>query len=533
MGYDKGFFISSRDGKHKLVINGFMKPYYQLSFQDVYSTDAYGAIAYDSTGRPIGGDTEITSSGFGVASTRLSISGQVFEVIRVLAEIDYSNLYGQISYPSNADVSDDAASGTVKINTYTLRSLAAYGEFAPMQELKVRAGQLKIPFDKETLSPTSGLTFSSRSLMNRAYVRWGEETTTDSVNYGAAYETQRAASFGYDRGLMVHGKMKDAVFAYAVGVFNGSGANVGNDNRDVAVAVRLSSDLLGEMSPGLSDLEALRTPRVSVGAAFVWDLPEHKHYIDGDTYNSEDANVTGDIQLKWMGLSMFTSVFFRSSDHGAAYHDKINTFGYMGQLAYYVPKIGVEPAFRYSVLDTDLDRDENHVHEFTAAFNYYIYGQNLRIGVEWSGLFAANKQQSFMVPWARGTRTSTRSPSWPRPPSDPPTDATSPPPSAALRGPPGRLRRRLGARRGAREPRRYQLDRHRLGQAPAVGGPVRGGGEGDDRRPAALPPGKGDPRLEGEGDLRSGGRHGHRHHRERAGGRGRLGAPGGGRGLQR
>ncbi len=411
-GYDGGFFMSTKDGKHKLTVNGFVKPYYRVGFQKLYKTTSYGNIEYYGAGHPkegypIGGDTEITDNGFGLAAMRLEVFAQVFEIVKFRLDIDYGNLYGKVSYPSEADVDEDAQYNRVEIDTYSLRALCAYGEFAPMREINVRAGQFKVPFDQETLTGTSELTFTSRSLMNRSYSRWGEGVApTNAVTWGWDFETVRGAGFGYDRGMMIHGAFTENIFKYNVGVFNGSGPNVGNDNRDLLVALRVETQFLGEMTPGMSDIDSTKKPLMSIGAAFAYDLPLHKDLIQPEfVYNSQDVNFTADIQFKWYGVSLFTNMFFRNSDHGAVLLDEneqerpIKTFGYTGQLAYFNLASGLEPAFRYSMMDADSGRQGDHMHEISAALNYYIVGNNLKIQAEWSGLFASEKNHSYMMPW--------------------------------------------------------------------------------------------------------------------------------------
>ena len=411
-GYDNGFFVQSRDGKNKLVINGFAKPYYQATFNHVYETDAYGAVKFDENGKAEGGDMKATSSGFGLASTRLMFKAQVFDVINFLGEIDYGTLNGKVSYPMNADIADDSKVNRVTINQQSLRFLAFYGEFAPLPELKVRAGQFKVPFDRETLVGNNQLTFSSRSLMTRRYQRWGNGNLPDEACTALAcawdYETLRGSSFDYDRGLMIHGEVAHALFNYAVGVFNGGGPNVGNDNRDVLVGGRVWSDVLGPMTPGMSDLQSTQKPLLSVGVAYFFDLPQHHdpNYIadKNAVYNSEDSNLTADFLFKWAGASVMGSFFYRNSDHGVVLHQNghlwvIRSLGGAAQVAYYIAPIKLEPAFRYSIYDADNKVDSDHVHEFTGALNYYPFGQNLKFELEYRAVIPADNAQSFLVPW--------------------------------------------------------------------------------------------------------------------------------------
>jgi hypothetical protein len=412
-GYDNGFFVQTRDKKNKLVINGFAKPYYQATFNHVYETNSYGAVQFDTDGNALGGDMKATSSGFGLASTRLSFKAQVFEVVNFLGEIDYGTLNGKVSYPMNVKVQEGSnfKYNRVSINQQSLRILAFYGEFAPIPELKIRAGQFKVPFDRETLLGTNQLTFTSRSLMTRRYARWGNAADVENCTElacGWDYETLRGSSFDYDRGLMVHGEVAHALFNYAAGVFNGGGPNVGNDNRDVLVGARVWTDPLGLMTPGSSDIQSSEKPLLSVGFAYFFDLPQHydpEYVADKKVfYNSEDHNITADVLFKWAGASVMGGFFYRQADHGAAVHTatelwNIRSLGGTVQAAYYIAPVKLEPAFRYGIYDADLKVEGDHVHEFTAAVNYYPFGQNLKLQIEYRGIVPDDNGASYMVPW--------------------------------------------------------------------------------------------------------------------------------------
>jgi len=420
-GYDNGFFVQSRDGKNKLVIGGFAKPYYQATMNKEYVLNSYGAVQgfRDDAGNtvPHGGDMKVTADGFGLAATRLWFKAQVFGVVNFMGEIDYGTLNGKVAYPYNAQIDADTKYNRVTINQHALRALAFWGEFAPIPELKVRAGQFKVPFDRETLMGSNQLTFTSPTLMTRSYYRWGEypdPTNCTALACAWGYETQRGSSFGYDRGLMIHGEVASAVFNYAVGLFNGGGPNVGNDNRDLLVGGRLWTDPLGAMSPGMSDIASTEKPLLSIGASYFFDLPQHRDpeiVASKDAiYNSEDSNVTGDILFKWWGLSVMGSVFFRNSDHGAVLHTVatptkssekwvLRSLGASAQAAYFIKAIGLEPAFRYGMYDADIKREMDHVHEITAALNYYVFGQNLKLQLEYRGQFPADQGKSYLVPW--------------------------------------------------------------------------------------------------------------------------------------
>jgi hypothetical protein len=407
-GYDDGFFLSSDDGQHRLTITGFARPYFRTAFQKLWATDQYGALVYDAMGQPVGGDTETTETGFGLEDARLALHAQVFDVVHGEVAIEYGTLHGEVVYPINANMPPGADYGRLEVDEHVVRFTDVFAEFAPLHEFTVRVGQFQVPFDREGSGFLEDeLTFATRSLMTRRYPRWGEQGMPPTgVTWHWDYEIQRGSYFGYDRGLDIGGSIGDGLFQYDLGLYNGGGPNVENDNRDLLIAIRLASDFLGPMTENMSDLDISESPLLSVGAAFAYDLLEHKDPIDPQlTYNSSDVNIAGDLHFKWMGASALAGVFFRRADHGAVYVDAngddlpINSIGFAGQAAYYNPTIKLEPAFRYCFYDADVDRELDHVHEITAGLNHYIRGQHLKIGAEWRGLFAARKETTYMLPY--------------------------------------------------------------------------------------------------------------------------------------
>lgn len=404
-GYDNGFFIGSRDGKFKLTINGFVRPYYRIGLQKTWKTDEYGTLVRDGNDEPIGGDVEIQENTFGMANGRVVLNAELLGVLRGKFEIDYGTVSGTVQYPINAAVGN-ARYNKVSIDHHSLRFLDAYGEYAPIPEFRVRLGQFKVPFDRESLFYADHLTFTTRSLMTRPYPMWGEVKPEDGLAYRWDYEIQRGASFGRDTGIEVGGHVRDGLFQYAAGVFNGAGANTENDNRDVLIAARLVTDPLGPMTPGMSDLKTVKKPLVRIGVAFAYDLLEHVSAIEPlATYNSSDLNLTADAHFKWHGIALLASIFYRNADHGAVFIDEdgndgpMNSIGMQAQLSYFNDYTHLEPGFRYSTYDADMSRELDHIHEISAAVGYYPFMPHLKIQIEYRGLFAARTDRTYLVPF--------------------------------------------------------------------------------------------------------------------------------------
>ncbi len=395
-GYDNGFFIASADRKFEIKLSGFVKPFYLVGFQEPppdHESDTH--------------DTEIDESGFQLSSARLSIETKVFEVIHGLLEIDFGTLSGTKIVPTERRISHE---GVIKLESYGVRMMSVYGEYAPLSQLKVRAGQFKVPFDREMLFRENELTFGHRSLITRRYPlypdgrRYWQAPSGFDANPSFSpdeFELQRAASFGWDRGIQLHGAIGEGVFNYALGAFNGAGINVNNNNRDLLLIARVWSDLLGPVTSGMSDLTVAPTPMVSVGAAFSYDLPQHRNELTPElTYNSSDFNVTGDVHFKWKGLSSLIAAFYRYSDHGAVFFDTpIQTMGFVGQLAYFHQPLKLEGGVRYAILDENVDLSGDHLHELTAVLNYHLFANHLKVQLEFRSLLPGEENKSFMVPY--------------------------------------------------------------------------------------------------------------------------------------
>lgn len=90
----------------------------------------------------------------------------------------------------------------------------AYLDLALLPALRLRGGQFTVPFSLEQLTSDLHVDFVERSLVN-----------------------ELAPS--YDRGVMVHGSLRQGVASYFLGGFNGSGQNTADNNPDKDLAARL------------------------------------------------------------------------------------------------------------------------------------------------------------------------------------------------------------------------------------------------------------------------------------------------------
>jgi phosphate-selective porin OprO/OprP len=127
--------------------------------------------------------------------------GSQFLVRRARLEVD-GRLFRWVTFKIEADFTD----------SQPLRDV--YLDLGFLPEVQLRGGQFKEPFSLEELTSDLHIDFVERSLVN-----------------------ELAPS--YDRGVMAYGSLGQGVASYALGGFNGSGQNTGDNNPDKDLAARL------------------------------------------------------------------------------------------------------------------------------------------------------------------------------------------------------------------------------------------------------------------------------------------------------
>ena len=81
-----------------------------------------------------------------------------------------------------------------------------------------------------------------------------------------------AFSLERDLGLMVVARLVPGRLTVQAGLLNGSGANLPNNNFDLAYALRVVATPFGPLPPSEGDIEGHVRPLLSVGAAGYYNL---------------------------------------------------------------------------------------------------------------------------------------------------------------------------------------------------------------------------------------------------------------------
>jgi phosphate-selective porin OprO/OprP len=249
----------------------------------------------------------------------------------------------------------------------------AYIEAAYYDWAKPRIGQYKVPFDREFLTSAFSLELIDRSIAS------------------SAFSLQR------DIGVQVSGKFFQDQLNYAVGMFNGSGANQSNQDQNFMYVGRMVYTPFGAYPYSQGALDTPATPKLAVGAAGAY-LPglepgERKTLAGplGNTsivpVNSDVYELEADLAFKYQNLSFEGGYYFRNIDpEESTPYGNENAQGFYLQGGYFLIPKKFEVAARYSWVNPDNPNqtDDNEQQEYTGGLSYYINGHDLKIQSNYS-----------------------------------------------------------------------------------------------------------------------------------------------------
>ncbi|HEX7117588.1 MAG TPA: porin [Longimicrobiales bacterium] len=332
-----------------------------------------GPFELDFTGRV---QTQFNTTSVDEDRVGESIAWSTFETRRVRLGVEVA--YGDWM---TGKLEPDFALGEL-----TLKDAWVNWAFAPAFE--VRFGQFKKPFSRIDLTSSTKILPIERGVRIRGLVEAfdaelgpdGEPLLGDfggDLVLGEEYELLDVLGFvGHDIGVSIHGDLGSRL-GYAVGAFNGSGADDRDDNDGKSVAGRLT------FAP------AAALP-LSLGAGVSY----RETTIEDDDDLDDDLDLAGtafELDAEW-------GDFRRPGVHviveGAAGENLAVDQAFLaaqGWLAYFRAleggKVeGLEPVVRLSWADPDTDRDDDAGLLLTPGFNIYFFGRN-RFMVNWDWFF--------------------------------------------------------------------------------------------------------------------------------------------------
>ncbi len=254
--------------------------------------------------------------------------------------------------------------------------------------LSFRAGQWKINYNRERVDSSGRQTFVERSIVNRIF-------TVDR-----------------QMGVMAFGRFFPETLAdtrYFLGVFNGEGRGVKNDDSDMLYMGRLQWNFMGrDLKFRQSDVKYHKDPAGSIAFAGATTIGKCTRWsssgcgnLDGFSRVSDAGEgqfkvqqMVEEVAFKWRGFALqheyhWKRVTDRSNDTVSDFQGSYAQVGYFFHDLIPVIPENLELAFRYAFVDepnVDNIALTNTRQEFTGAINYFIHGHNNKLTLDFSHL---------------------------------------------------------------------------------------------------------------------------------------------------
>jgi phosphate-selective porin len=281
------------------------------------------------------------SAAFSIPRLRFYMLGTVFKPwLRYKFEIELANLR------------TDAAT-----NINNGRATDAYVEFANTPYATVRAGQYKIPFGQEELTPDTKLEFIDRSIAS------------------AKFAPAR------DIGLMLSGQFFKNTFGYQVAAFNGGGQNNPQDDKSFLYVTRIVYDPLGEYKLVEGAVDDPQKNLLHFGLAYRFgEVPRGLSSV-GVFQNPNDETALG-FESAWKYkrfYAMFEYFLQTDAQDNPTVGPDINANGFDTQFGVFVVPKSQEIAVRYAQIEPDEDVADAKQTEMRLVYGYYWKAHNMKV----------------------------------------------------------------------------------------------------------------------------------------------------------
>ena len=322
--YDGGFYVKAKDDSFSLKVNGFGQ------FRYTFSSPEKGK----------------SNNNFDLALGRLAFSGHAFD-----PKFSYFLQFEGSTFGNN--------------NNVTLLDWWGRYTFAP--ELYVQTGRGILWYSRQFITHPGTLLFLDLS------------------------EADLAFSLYRGIGGLVGGKMGPvsytAQITNSVRALDAGGQQ--NFGRDMAVTGRLEWDILEPYGY----IESLPTappsaPQLSIGMAGSLNPVDSASGFQNVMPGDRTTNATIDGGFRWQGLTVQAAGYFRYNNRRGAVGS--NDWGYYGQAGYFVVPEHWELAARVSGVDFQQANNPSTFYkkttEYMLGLNYYLYGHNLKVQLDYSFL---------------------------------------------------------------------------------------------------------------------------------------------------
>ena len=251
-----------------------------------------------------------------------------------------------------------------------------------IRDLSLKAGQMKVPFNRERVISSSALQFTDRSNTNA-------ELTLDR-DVGLQLFSNDLFGLG-------------GILGYQAGVFSGDGRNRFVEDYGLLYVVRVQAQPLGRMDDAYAEADLTREERtrLSLGLGGAYNQRSRRQRsTHGGLYQLggfDQLHAEADLIFKYAGLSLQTELLLRKAleasrqgevDGQLLTERSRSGLGYMVQVGYVLPNF-VEFALRWSDVkplpgvETTLTKRR----DLSAALGWYASGHDLKIQADYTYTF--------------------------------------------------------------------------------------------------------------------------------------------------
>ncbi|MGI5863007.1 MAG: porin [Myxococcales bacterium] len=281
------------------------------------------------------------SNGFQMAGARLEIVARPVEAAEVVLSVE-----GALDRPEDK-------MGVSGEKLVSLRDAYLKYEFFPF--VVVTLGQFKAPFSAEALVSDSDLVFFDRSIATRGLLPpegYAAEGLTLDRQVGLSLSSTRLA-------------LGPIGLRYALGVFNGNGANrLLNDNQDLTPVGRIAVDFQDMVAVGFA---AYQNPRT------VGERP--------DLLQEKDTAFTADLSADIAGVRVLAAYTTRQRDYLTIKPQppSDDAWSALAQISWRHEGTGIEPAYRFALLNPSKLAGFEQVTHHTIGLNWKPSDKPLRV----------------------------------------------------------------------------------------------------------------------------------------------------------
>ena len=315
LGYEKGFYFRTHDGKFSMKTNGRIQ--FRYSFED--------------------SDRKDDDSSFRLRRARLKWTGNAYRDFKYKIELALRS------------------SGT-KDGSKAVEMIDWWAEYTRYPFAKIRFGQWKVPFNRQRVVSSENLQLIDRSVAN------GEFTLDRQIGvqgFGKLFDKKLEYYLGFFNG----NKRNESR----------------NDNNEHMFIFRTSYNLLGGYGKGISEIESdiaySETPLAHISGAIAFDSTEDVTMnLEGlgevTASETDRTSIVAEYGFKYKGFSAIGEYYWRKT-HGIADANIIDQ-GFFTQAGYFLIPKKFEVTGRYSLVDFDDQLEADAIRETSFGLNWFF-----------------------------------------------------------------------------------------------------------------------------------------------------------------